>query len=56
MCVFILYFNIYNLVSSIDHLSIDKGQVLNMPHDALGKVNQYHVLKDGPILTERFLQ
>ena len=39
------------IVSSIYHLFMDKGQVFNMPQDALGKVNQYYVLINGLILT-----
>ena len=34
---------------------MDKGQVFNTPHDALGKVNQYHGLINGLILTGRMI-
>ena len=34
---------------------MDKGQVFNMPHDALGKVNQYCVLINGLILAGRMI-
>lgn len=34
---------------------MDKGQVFNTPHDALGKVNQYYVLINGLILTGRMI-
>lgn len=49
------YINFYNLFSSTYYLFIDKGQVLNMLNDALGKVNQYYILINGLILTGRFL-
>lgn len=34
---------------------MDKGQVFNTLHNALGKVNQYYVLIKGLILTGRMI-